>query len=78
MDIANSISMAPRMVIFEDIICRNYYGVSHQGPFDGNCKVEGVQSELAFVNGWKGTFDSIPGMLKHDLMHLHRTESSYL
>ena len=58
-DICNDIVMAPRMVIFEDIICRNHYaGIA--GVAD--CKIEPVQSELARINGWKRTFTMIPGM----------------
>jgi MFS family permease len=42
--------------IFEDIICRQYEA-------EGDCKVALVQSELAAVNGWKDTFDALPGIL---------------
>ncbi|KAH1909192.1 uncharacterized protein AFUA_5G12740 [Aspergillus fumigatus Af293] len=42
--------------IFEEIICRQYTA-------QGDCKIAPVQSELAAVNGWKDTFDALPGIL---------------
>lgn len=42
--------------IFEGIICAQYNA-------EGNCKATPVQSELAFINGWKDTFDALPGIL---------------
>jgi hypothetical protein len=60
-DVVASVPVAPRMVIFEDIICRNYYAASENGQEIGNCKIGPVQSELALINGWKETFDTIPG-----------------
>ncbi|KAL3469727.1 major facilitator superfamily domain-containing protein [Aspergillus californicus] len=42
--------------IFEGIICAQYHA-------EGNCKATPVQSELAFINGWKDTFDALPGIL---------------
>lgn len=65
LDVVASVPTAPRMVIFEDIICRNYYASARDGGAGdggiGNCKIEPVQSELALINGWKETFDTIPG-----------------
>ncbi|PMB73674.1 hypothetical protein BM221_001098 [Beauveria bassiana] len=64
-DVVASVPMTPRLVIFEDIICRNYYD-AWGGSGDsrlGDCKVEPVQAELAVINGWKETFDTIPGVL---------------
>ncbi|KAM3486724.1 hypothetical protein MY8738_000218 [Beauveria namnaoensis] len=64
-DVVASVPMTPRLVIFEDIICRNYYD-AWGGNGDsrlGDCKVEPVQAELAVINGWKETFDTIPGVL---------------
>ncbi|KAM0739785.1 hypothetical protein ACQRIT_004969 [Beauveria bassiana] len=65
-DVVASVPMTPRLVIFEDIICRNYYdgwGGSSGDSRLGDCKVEPVQAELAVINGWKETFDTIPGVL---------------
>ena len=61
LDIASSVPTAPRMVIFEDIICRNHYAAWLDVSKLGNCKVNAVQSELALINGWKETFEKIPG-----------------
>lgn len=54
----NLIALAPRMAIFEDIICRQYYR-DVTGVLD--CKIEPIQSELARINGWKRTFSMVPG-----------------
>ncbi|KAK2594401.1 hypothetical protein QQS21_007907 [Conoideocrella luteorostrata] len=63
MEIVCSIPIAPRMVIFEEIICRKYYDETLQsGTGLGDCKIEPVQSELSRINGWKETFDTIPGL----------------
>ncbi|OAA43932.1 MFS multidrug transporter [Beauveria brongniartii RCEF 3172] len=66
-DVVASVPMTPRLVIFEDIICRNYYDAWGGGGSGdsrmGDCKVEPVQAELAVINGWKETFDTIPGVL---------------
>jgi hypothetical protein len=63
LDVVASVPTVPRMVIFEDIICRNHYASLRDGGDGGavDCKIEPVQSELAIINGWKETFDSIPG-----------------
>ncbi|KAH8721147.1 Efflux pump ustT [Beauveria bassiana] len=64
-DVVASVPMTPRLVIFEDILCRNYYD-AWGGSGDSrmcDCKVEPVQAELAVINGWKETFDTIPGVL---------------
>ncbi|KAK5996533.1 Efflux pump ustT [Cladobotryum mycophilum] len=62
-DVVASVPMAPRMVIFEDIICRNYYAAWQDDASMSDCKIEPVQSELAQINAWKETFDTIPGLL---------------
>jgi hypothetical protein len=58
-EVVDRAPMASRMVIFEDIICRNHYGLWEGGL--GDCKIQPVQNELALVTGWKETFDNIPG-----------------
>ncbi|GAB1192629.1 hypothetical protein APSETT444_001822 [Aspergillus pseudonomiae] len=54
-DIAGQIIVAPRLTIFEQIICRAYYTQASGGAGTGmgDCKVEPVQSELALINGWR-------------------------
>ncbi|KAB8251033.1 major facilitator superfamily domain-containing protein [Aspergillus flavus] len=63
-DIAGQIIVAPRLAIFEHIICKAYYtqvsGAAGTGM--GDCKVEPVQSELALINGWREMFDNIPAI----------------
>jgi len=65
---------APMTVIFQDIICKKYYKDAAKAgnmtitpavplvavlPFD--CKIEPVQTELAFIIGWKNTIEMIAG-----------------
>ncbi|KAJ5366109.1 hypothetical protein N7541_000050 [Penicillium brevicompactum] len=63
-DIAGQITVAPRLAIFEHIICKAYFtqvsGAADTGM--GDCKVEPVQSELALINGWREMFDNIPAI----------------
>jgi hypothetical protein len=62
-------STAPKMAVYEDIICRNYQATL-QGAGNGTlilpesnpCKSEAVQGELALVIGYQNTFDVVPGM----------------
>lgn len=80
-DIAYSVAIAPRMVIFEDVICRQYYA-EVQDVADGlDCKIDPIQSELARINGWKDTLSLIPGKQEYFLLFLERpcgfTENAY-
>lgn len=64
-DIVGQIVVAPRLAIFEQIICTGYYTTQASGaggPEVGDCKVEPVQSELALINGWREMFDNVPGI----------------
>ncbi|KAE8320124.1 major facilitator superfamily domain-containing protein [Aspergillus transmontanensis] len=63
LDITSAVPTAPRMVIFEDIICRNHYAAWWDISKLGDCKVKAVQGELALINGWKETFEKIPALL---------------
>ncbi|ATY60309.1 MFS multidrug [Cordyceps militaris] len=63
LDVVASVPMTPRLVIFEQIICRTYYRAWGRDDAMGDCKVAPVQAELALVNGWKETFDTVPGIL---------------
>ncbi len=60
-DIAYSVAIAPRIVIFEEVICRQYYAKLQTGADGLDCKIEPIQSELALINGWKDTLSLIPG-----------------
>lgn len=63
-DFGNALSFAPQMKIFESLICKHFLG---RDPIDGAdddvWKSSPVQTELALINGWKETFDQIPGIL---------------
>ncbi|KAF2970819.1 hypothetical protein GQX73_g2829 [Xylaria multiplex] len=61
-EFTNLIAMAPRMAIFEDIICRQYYADWQDMTSVADCKIEPVQSELARINGWKRTSTMLPGL----------------
>ena len=62
MDLVTTATVAPQMMIFEKIICREYYAEWQAGAGLSNaCKIEPVQSELAMINGWWGTFETVPG-----------------
>jgi hypothetical protein len=58
--------MAPQIQIFESIICRKVHPetafLTTQEQIDARCKAADVQGELALVNGWKETLDTLPGI----------------
>jgi MFS family permease len=70
-DIGESLYAAPRVRLFESIVCTRYY--MHEDPSlvhrhghhvpEHLCKVNPVQDELASVLGWQLFFDSIPAIL---------------
>lgn len=63
-DLAGYGSIAPQLQIFEQAICRDYYasiGVSTNTLDQDQCKIEPVQSELALINGWFDSFQTLPG-----------------
>lgn len=53
------LSTPAQIQIFEDILCRQFYS-SNGGDA---CKAAPIQAELAFINGWKDTFDALPSIL---------------
>lgn len=61
-DFGNYLGYAPHIEILESIICRQAQGSNALGV-DENCKSPQVQGELALINGWKDTFDQLPGIL---------------
>ncbi|KAE8380876.1 major facilitator superfamily domain-containing protein [Aspergillus bertholletiae] len=63
-DTVSAMTMAPRLAIFEKIICQDHYSqvLSKDGGV-GDCKIEPVQSELALINGWREALDNIPPIL---------------
>ncbi|RLL95397.1 hypothetical protein CFD26_101143 [Aspergillus turcosus] len=60
------LSMAPQIQIFESIICRKLHPeialLTTEEQIDARCKAPDVQGELALINGWKETLDTLPGI----------------
>lgn len=61
------LSQAPQTAVFEQIICRNYGLHSHKfanvtADAVNPCKSELVQGELALIQGYKDTFETLPSM----------------
>jgi hypothetical protein len=59
LDFSGYLILAPQTKIFENIICDKYY-VGREGERD--CKAVAVQSELAFIRGWRDAFAQLPGL----------------
>lgn len=66
-DIANFLNLPPQTVIFEDIICKDYYTRNPSAAasllHEERCKVEAVQSQLAILQGYQETFEQLPGIV---------------
>ena len=69
-DIGEYLYFAPRVRLFESVVCTRYYLqrdpslVNRDGSVPENfCKVNMVQDEVAMVLGWQLFFDSIPAIL---------------
>ncbi|KAJ5908191.1 Major facilitator superfamily domain general substrate transporter [Penicillium taxi] len=61
-DIADSIGSAAETAILEGIICRKYYCTTIIGDIGSEkCKIEPIQTEMAYLNGWRVTFETIHG-----------------
>ncbi|OJJ03079.1 hypothetical protein ASPVEDRAFT_42597, partial [Aspergillus versicolor CBS 583.65] len=60
-DFGSALSAAPQTQILEDIVCRALHRDAVISA--STCKGADVQSELALINGWKETFDQIPGII---------------
>jgi hypothetical protein len=68
-DLGGFLGAPAQTQIFENIICRHHYAQARHMPQqavkdldEAACKIDPVQTELAFVNGWKDTFDVLPGI----------------
>ena len=68
-DLANSVSKAPLMRVFESIICQNHFALVDPNLTSSNgfveerhCKAAPVQEELALLRGWQDFFDYLPGL----------------
>lgn len=69
-DIGESMFLAPRMRLYESVICSEYFSQSNPSLIepDGTipekiCKVTPVQEQLATLLGWQSFIDSIPAIL---------------
>ncbi|KAK3329762.1 major facilitator superfamily domain-containing protein [Apodospora peruviana] len=68
LQIASQLELVPETAILQDIICRKYYeGLDldpsiQPDPVD-RCKIEPVQAEVAYINGWTASLGIIPAML---------------
>lgn len=69
LEFSNSILTVPLISLYEASICQTYYGPKHGSmlrsasrPDESMCKIPAVQSELAFVRGWKAIFDTLAAL----------------
>lgn len=63
-DLSNNLSEVAEVAILEDIVCRDYYAKSAVNTIISaaeRCKIEPIQTEIALLNGWRETFETIPG-----------------
>lgn len=62
---SGALANVPVTRILEDRLCREYYGADRHlaaQPIDEDlCKIDGIQSELAYLNGLLYTFESVVG-----------------
>lgn len=69
-DIGDYLFLAPKVRLFESVICTHFYQrenpslVGSDGSVPENfCKVDAVQDEVAMILGWQLFFDSIPAIV---------------
>jgi hypothetical protein len=72
-DIGDYLIKAPRLRLYESIICTEYYQTHNISlpldiPWEGSipeeyCKLDDIQDELAMIQGWQMGFDSISSIL---------------
>jgi hypothetical protein len=60
LDAGAYIAVAPEIAIVEQIVCKRY-PFSIDGGIDDKCKIEPIQSEVAFLLGWKESLCLLPG-----------------
>lgn len=62
---ARCIAIAPDTFILMDIVCRQYYASAGldpgASPADDRCKVEPVQSMVAYIISWRHVVEFLPG-----------------
>lgn len=65
---SSDIEFVPQTAILQDIVCQRYYAehtahyLNGSSPAD-RCLIEPVQSEVAYINGWKDSLETLPGLL---------------
>ncbi|KAB8245009.1 MFS multidrug transporter [Aspergillus flavus] len=65
-DLSNNLGSVAEVAILEDIVCRDYYATTTANPILPSlerCKIDPVQTEIALLNGWRETFETIPAIL---------------
>ncbi|CAI7635910.1 unnamed protein product [Penicillium palitans] len=65
-DLSNNLGEVAEVAILEDIVCRGYYARSAVNTILSaaeRCKIEPIQTEIALLNGWRETFETIPAIL---------------
>jgi len=63
LNIGNYISWAAQTALLQKIVCNNPYDLAQPGfgaDLVDRCKAEPVQSEIAYINGWKDVFEILP------------------
>lgn len=70
LEVSSAIAVTPQVQILEAIVCKKYHdgtslGMLHPSD-DPRCKTEPIQTEVALINGWKNTFEMVPGTYLHD------------
>ncbi|KAF1952033.1 MFS general substrate transporter [Byssothecium circinans] len=65
LDTSSYLSVGPEVAIFEQVACREYYGPTFISDTmdESQCKIEPVQSEVAFVIAWNNALQTVPGIL---------------
>ncbi|KAI0446910.1 MFS general substrate transporter [Xylaria telfairii] len=63
LNVGSYIALVPTVAILESIICKKFYENTPISPIGDHCKVEAVQSEVAYINGWKDAFEMVPAIL---------------
>ena len=69
-DMANSLVQAPRIRLYESIVCTRYYAANEPSLVgkDGSvpeelCKLNLIQDEITMVLGWQIMFENVPSIL---------------
>lgn len=63
-DLSNNLGEVAEVALLEDMVCRDYYAkhvVNAVTSAAERCKIEPIQTEIALLNGWRETFETIPG-----------------